>query len=240
MGLMEWELRLARPRIPTQRTTGRTPMKAKTSQPWRPVDKRKDKDKSAPHESTRSGSDSESSDDVDDDSSNHAIWPTQKRKRSLPAKQHGQTLSMTLKQCPQHAKLVAKRRKPFSPGHPPCNGLPVQDRHRDVYTLHREDNCKEYDHVSRQVRSNKRLKPTGHSRQSKEHKRKRAHGGIDNGEYEVAQILEARLHYRKLQYRAKWSGYGPDPVWYAASNFKRSPYKLRMPRPVRVFCRPKV
>jgi hypothetical protein len=48
----------------------------------------------------------------------------------------------------------------------------------------------------------------------------------EDGEYEVEQILEARVYRRKLQYRAKWLGYDDDPTWYDASNFKKSPYKL--------------
>ena len=35
-------------------------------------------------------------------------------------------------------------------------------------------------------------------------------------EYELEQIIDSRLHYRKLRYRAKWTGYPPehDKVWY--------------------------
>jgi len=35
-------------------------------------------------------------------------------------------------------------------------------------------------------------------------------------EYELEQIIDSRLHYRKRQYRAKWTGYPPehDKVWY--------------------------
>jgi hypothetical protein len=35
-----------------------------------------------------------------------------------------------------------------------------------------------------------------------------------------------RLHYRKLQYRAKWVGHDPDTNWYPARDFKNAPEKL--------------
>lgn len=49
----------------------------------------------------------------------------------------------------------------------------------------------------------------------------------EDDEYEVEEILEARIYRRKLQYRVKWLGYEDDPEWYGASNFKNSPHKLR-------------
>jgi hypothetical protein len=58
-------------------------------------------------------------------------------------------------------------------------------------------------------------------------KQKRNLCGTDNEDkYEVERILEARFHYGKLQYRANWTGYGDDLVWYDASIFKNSPYRL--------------
>ena len=35
-------------------------------------------------------------------------------------------------------------------------------------------------------------------------------------EHELDEIIDSRFHYNKLQYRAKWKGYGPeeDKVWY--------------------------
>jgi len=43
-------------------------------------------------------------------------------------------------------------------------------------------------------------------------------------EYELEEIVDARLDYGKLQYRAKWTGYSPeyDKVWYSASNFENA------------------
>ena len=43
-------------------------------------------------------------------------------------------------------------------------------------------------------------------------------------EYELDEIIDSRLHYNKLQYRAKWTGYPPehDKVWYPASNFEHA------------------
>jgi Integrase zinc binding domain/Integrase core domain len=46
-------------------------------------------------------------------------------------------------------------------------------------------------------------------------------------EYEVEEILASRLHYRKLQYRAKWLGTDHDPTWYPASDFKGCPHRIR-------------
>jgi len=43
-------------------------------------------------------------------------------------------------------------------------------------------------------------------------------------EYELEEIVDARLYHGKLQYRAKWTGYSPehDRVWYPASNFENA------------------
>jgi hypothetical protein len=50
----------------------------------------------------------------------------------------------------------------------------------------------------------------------------------EDAEYEVDQILAARLCYGNLKYRVQWAGYkAADLKWYNASNFKNSPRKLR-------------
>jgi hypothetical protein len=43
-------------------------------------------------------------------------------------------------------------------------------------------------------------------------------------EYELEEIIDSRLHYNRLQYRAKWTGYSPehDKTWYPADNFKNA------------------
>jgi len=43
-------------------------------------------------------------------------------------------------------------------------------------------------------------------------------------EYELEEIIDSRLHYNKLQYRAKWTGYSPehDKTWYPANNFQNA------------------
>jgi len=43
-------------------------------------------------------------------------------------------------------------------------------------------------------------------------------------EYELEEIIDSRLHYGKLQYRAKWTGYPPehDEVWYPYDNFEKA------------------
>ena len=38
----------------------------------------------------------------------------------------------------------------------------------------------------------------------------------DQNEWIVTQILDSRLHYGRLQYRAAWEGHEPDPNWYYA------------------------
>lgn len=45
-------------------------------------------------------------------------------------------------------------------------------------------------------------------------------------EWEVDEIVAVRLHYRKMQYRAKWVGHEPDANWYPARDFKNAPEKL--------------
>jgi len=43
-------------------------------------------------------------------------------------------------------------------------------------------------------------------------------------EYKLGEIINSRLHYNKLQYRAKWTGYSPehDKTWYPADNFENA------------------
>ena len=49
----------------------------------------------------------------------------------------------------------------------------------------------------------------------------------DDEEWEVEQILDSRIHRKKLQYRVKWLGFDEDRTWYPASNFMGSPHRLR-------------
>ena len=53
-------------------------------------------------------------------------------------------------------------------------------------------------------------------------------------EYEVEEILAARVHYGKLQYRAQWKGWDPDPKWYPASDFKNAARLIRRYHDARV------
>ena len=47
---------------------------------------------------------------------------------------------------------------------------------------------------------------------------------IDNEEeWEVEDILDARSHRGKIQYRVKWTGWDEDREWYDASGFDNSP-----------------
>jgi len=48
-------------------------------------------------------------------------------------------------------------------------------------------------------------------------------------EYELDEIIDCRLHYNKLQDRAKWKGYSPehDKVWYPAENFNNAEHTVQ-------------
>lgn len=46
-------------------------------------------------------------------------------------------------------------------------------------------------------------------------------------EWILERILTSRLHYRKLQYRAKWVDYEEDMQWYPARNFRHAPQLLK-------------
>ena len=46
-------------------------------------------------------------------------------------------------------------------------------------------------------------------------------------EWEVDEILDSKLRWRKLHYRVKWTGHDPDLKWYLASNFKNAPRRLK-------------
>jgi len=48
-------------------------------------------------------------------------------------------------------------------------------------------------------------------------------------EYELDEIIDYRLPYKKLQYRAEWKGYSPehDKVWYPAENFNHAEYTVQ-------------
>ena len=52
---------------------------------------------------------------------------------------------------------------------------------------------------------------------------------VINGEpeYRVDEIIASRLHYRKLQYRANWTGCDPDNQWYNINSFIGSPYRVK-------------
>ena len=47
-------------------------------------------------------------------------------------------------------------------------------------------------------------------------------------EYELDEVIDSRLRYNKLQYRAKWTGYPPehDLEWYPAENFANSNHAI--------------
>ena len=48
-------------------------------------------------------------------------------------------------------------------------------------------------------------------------------------EYERDKIIDSRLYYNKLQYRAKWKGYSPErhKPWYPAENLNNAEYSVK-------------
>lgn len=46
-------------------------------------------------------------------------------------------------------------------------------------------------------------------------------------EWEVEEVLSARVSRGKLQYKVRWKGCDPDEDWYSASNFKNAAATLR-------------
>jgi len=48
-------------------------------------------------------------------------------------------------------------------------------------------------------------------------------------EYELDEIIDTRLHYNKLQYRARWKRYSPehDKVWYPPENFNHAEHTVQ-------------
>jgi len=53
--------------------------------------------------------------------------------------------------------------------------------------------------------------------------------GEGKEEYELDEIIDSRLHYNELQYRAKWKGYLPehDKVWYPAENCNNAEHTVQ-------------
>lgn len=50
----------------------------------------------------------------------------------------------------------------------------------------------------------------------------------NENEWEVEEILDSRLFYRRLQYRVKWKGYPPDDTWYNADGFDNASELVRL------------
>jgi transposase InsO family protein len=48
-----------------------------------------------------------------------------------------------------------------------------------------------------------------------------------NQEWEVQEILDSRIRWKKLYYRVQWLGHDPDPTWYPAENFSNAPRRLK-------------
>jgi hypothetical protein len=48
-----------------------------------------------------------------------------------------------------------------------------------------------------------------------------------NPEWQVDEILDSRIHRGRLQYKAAWVGFDPDPTWYNARGFMGAPQKVK-------------
>ena len=62
---------------------------------------------------------------------------------------------------------------------------------------------------------------------SKQRRMRSRSSAEEDGEYEVEEVLDARLYRGNLEYRAKWVGYPDDHNWYLASGFEKSAYRVR-------------
>ena len=47
-----------------------------------------------------------------------------------------------------------------------------------------------------------------------------------NPKWLVEEILNSRIYCGRLQYKASWTGYDPDPTWYNARGFVGAPQKV--------------
>jgi hypothetical protein len=180
-----------------------------------------------------SSSSSDADDDRNDDRSNQTAWLTRMRKRFPPTKQHILSSNTTSRQRLKHNMRSAKQRRLSPSGDRPFSNRPLALKPLSAppYSGYDAKICCSDDSSGNRVRhleSIKRPMSTVSPYRSRKHKRKRSQDTADkDDEYEVEEILNARLHYRKLQYRVRWLEYEEDPEWYDASKFKNSPHRLQ-------------
>ncbi|KAF2677510.1 hypothetical protein K458DRAFT_158540 [Lentithecium fluviatile CBS 122367] len=160
--------------------------------------------------SNGSGSDTETDDDDNDDSAS-VTKQTRKRERSPPAKRHSQSSNTVSKQCTRHAEHSVDQNPP-SCSQPLANCSPrsktpsaAQYSGHDTERFYNDDSSDSSS--SRHHRTKKRQKLV--NRSSKQQKRIR-HVALEDDEYEVEKILNARVYSENLQYRIKWRGYKVD------------------------------
>jgi hypothetical protein len=187
-----------------------------------------------------SSTSSDTGDDDNNDHSNQTAQLTHKRKRFPTSKRHIRLTNTTLKQHTDENACSAKQRKLAAGGRLLANrpsalnpySAPLYGGYdaKNCYSNHSSDDLSDYnseDH-SRYMKSNKQPISTVRPYRLRNQRRKCNHSTADKDEeYEVENILNARLSRGKLQYCVKWLGYKDDQTWYDASNFKNSPYKLR-------------
>jgi hypothetical protein len=158
---------------------------------------------------------------------------TRKRKRSPSAGRHSRTSDKTIKRNSDVATISTEHQKVSSTcgrslsNHPfGRQPLPITQHNSHNTRIH-HDNHNACSKKAEGLGSSARTTSTvQHSHLCKPKQKRNRKSANKEEEYEVEEILEARIVQRKLQYRAKWVGYGDDPVWYGASNFKNSPHRL--------------
>lgn len=173
----------------------------------------------ANNSSNDSGNDSENNDDRNHDYIAETPLPSPKRKRSrTPSSRTSNAASK------QQAQPSTKRRKLIPvPREPPINDNFISDTNGN--SKRRESDRK----ISRQQMSTTILnRPHEYNnRFSRRQKQTRSRRSADDSEYEVEEILDARLNRGNLEYHVKWVGYKDDCNWYHASGFENSPYLVR-------------
>jgi len=187
------------------------------------------------------GDDDDDSDDNSDADDNRGTRTarsasvTHKRKRSVQAEPHSRMSNKVSKHRSKNIAHSTRQRKQRLPYDRPLltrpsalHSLPAlrESSHNNkmYYNDDSSDDCNEGGSNSG---SNTQPRSTARTYRPRRHKWERSCRSADeDNEYEVERILESRINRRKLQYRTKWVGYGKDPEWYDASNFKNSPYRL--------------
>ncbi|KAF2105188.1 hypothetical protein BDV96DRAFT_695021 [Lophiotrema nucula] len=181
--------------------------------------------------------DSDDHNDTDDNNNRtrtaRSVSVTRKRKRSPLAERHSRMPRKTWKHRSKDARHSARPLLPHSgplSNHPSApHSLPaLQESSHDNKMYYNDDSSDDCSEEGSDSGSNTQPRSTAGTYRPRRNKWKRNRRSADeDNEYEVERILESRINRRKLQSRTKWVGYGNDPEWYDASNFKNSPDRLR-------------